>query len=665
MSHDRSDDRSSARIAVGRFVLDIGDAGGAVVHEAPLHQRAPFRPRATPVLLLPRPIRGLVGRSAEIATAITAIDEGTPVEVSGGPGTGKTAILRHLAHHPRTSFADGTVFIQARHQSPLDLRQRLFDAFHESDTPCRPTDVEIRRSLKDTRALILLDEAGLTRHEVEQLFDAAPRCAFVVATRERCLWNEVRSVALRGLPVDDAIALLERDLERTLDAAERPAAADLCAAFEGQPRRIRHAAAIIRDRGIPLDRWRDHLTPHTLIAELLAGIDDRERRVLLALAALPAVSLDPLHVAGIAELTDVEAVMTALARRHLVASHESRYRVVDGIGDRLRQIGGLKPSINRSITYFTAWADRHRRNHEQLLEASDALMRVQEHAIDERRWGEVLRLGKQLERPLVAGGRWGAWEPVLERSLAAAKALGDRSVEAWALHQLGTRAVCLGDAGTARRLLGQAASLREELGETGAAAVSRTNLGCIVRTLPGDGQPDRSERPFDDIGDDDALPLHAGPGRASVRSGMSEIGALLIAVLLCAALAGFAYSIVTKNDPDQPLPPAAVATPAPQQTADDPPAPAPAAPAAPSAPQASILIFTARPGSIVTSRSTDLCYAVSGAVRTSIEPTVGNVESMEALTCRRVKPARTTTYELTAVGGDGIPVSRQVVIVVR
>ena len=76
---------------------------------------------------------------------------------------------------------------------------------------------------------------------------------------------------------------------------------------------------------------------------------------------------------AIAELTDVESVLTALARKSLVATHESRYRLVDGVADRLRRTGDLKPSINRAITYFTAWADRHRRNREQLFEAADAL----------------------------------------------------------------------------------------------------------------------------------------------------------------------------------------------------------------------------------------------------------------------------------------------------
>jgi hypothetical protein len=675
MSLDLPDDRSPARVAVGRFVLEIGEPGGAVVREAARSERPPFRPRETPVMLRPRPIRGLVGRLTELAAAGSAIDAGVPVEVSGEPGIGKTAFLRHLGNHPQAAFVDGTVYISARHQSSLDLRTQIFAAFHESDTPCRPTDVEIRRSLEDKHALILIDDVSLRRHEVEALFDIAPRCAFVVARRARCLWSEARSVALIGLPGEDAVVLLERELERTLDQAEYDPAVDICAALAGHPLRIRHAAAIIRERGLAIDRWRDDLTPESVLAELLTAIDERQRRVLLTLAALPTVSLHLRHVAGIAELTDVESVLTELTRRCLVATHESRYRLVDGVADRLRRTGDLKPAINRAITYFTAWADRHRRDHEQLLEDADALIRVQEHATGVRRWGESLRLGKQLERPLVVGGRWGAWAPVLERSLAAAKALGDRSVEAWALHQLGTRAVCLGDAGTARRLLGQAVSLRDELGETGAAAVSRHNLGFVMPAVADEERREDSTSPLhaaaltrswdpSPIGDGDLPLFHDVAGAAIARSRMREVGALLITFLTCAALGGFTYSIIQAS-PHQPSAPAAAATPAPLPTPAGSPAPAPAAQTAPGARRANILIFTARPGSILTTRPTDLCYAVTGAVQTRIEPTIGDVEPVDALACRRVTPVRTTTYELTAVGGDGIPVSQQVVIVVR
>ena len=117
----------------------------------------------------------------------------------------------------------------------------------------------------------------------------------------------------------------------------------------------------------------------------------------------------------------------ALVRRGLVLGTQSRHQLADGVGDQLRRTEDLKPWVNRAITYFTAWAERYRRNPDNLLEESEALLRVQQYATDARRWGEVLRIGQLLEGALVAGARWGAWGIVLEHCLAAAKAIGDRS----------------------------------------------------------------------------------------------------------------------------------------------------------------------------------------------------------------------------------------------
>ena len=90
-------------------------------------------------------------------------------------------------------------------------------------------------------------------------------------------------------------------------------------------------------------------------------------------------------------------------------------------------------------------------------------------------------------------------------------------------------------------------------------------------------------------------------------------------------------------------------------------------PAPPSADpeRASIRIFTPRPGSIASGGPTRLCYAVSGALRARVEPGVGEVAPTNTLTCIRVTPVRTTTYELDAYGRDGYPVRQQLVIVVR
>ncbi len=534
----------SGQIAVGRYLLQVGEPCGAVVHEASRAERAHIRPRPTPIVLRPKLIRGLLDRQTELALALSALDASLPIEVSGEPGIGKTAILRQLAYHSRaTAFVDGIVYLTARNLSSDDLLQLIFEAFNESDEPCQPTAAEIRRGLQEKQALILLDDVHLKQDELERVLDIAPQSAFVVSTRERCLWGEVRSLPLKGLPVEDAVLLLEREIERPLDATERASAASLCAAIDGHPLRIVQAAAIIRERGILVGGWALDITPESLVTELLASIDEKQRRVLLALTALGGVPLEVQHVSGIAEVTEIEASMMALVRQGLVVGSQSSRRLADGVADRLRRVEDLKPWVNRAITYFTAWAERHRRSPDVLLEESEALLRVQQCAADARRWGEVLLLGRLLEGALVLGARWGAWAITLERCLAAAKAIGDRSAEAWALHEIGTRALCVGESARARAVLGQAVKLRESLQDGVAAATSRRNLRLVVAAVSDDFS-ERSTMPPGVVRGIDSLPLRDAVQRAAPDPKAPSVTVLAFTGLLFAIVGWFAYFAV-------------------------------------------------------------------------------------------------------------------------
>ena len=635
-------------------------------------------------MLRPRLIRGLVDRQMDLASALAALDEGLAVEVSGERGIGKTAVLRQLAHDARAaSFADGIVYLSARHQTSHDLQQLLFEAFYESDEFCKPTDAEIRNGLHEKQALILLDDVHLAQEELERVLDIAPRAAFVVATRERRLWHEARSLALKGLPAEDAVLLLEREIERSIDVTERSAAAALCAAIGGNPLRILQAAAVIRDQEITVGECA-RLVAQNPMVNLLASIDEKQRRALLALAALPGAPLQALHVSAIAEIPDVELALTALVRRSLVVSSRSRYQLVNGISDRLRRTEDLKPWTNRAITYLGAWAERNLRSQEILLQESEALLCAQQEAADARRPGDVLHLGRLLEGPLAAGARWGAWAVTVERCLDAARATGDRAAEAWALHQLGSRALCLDDAGTARALLNQAVQLRELLNDSASADASRRNLSFVLPPAP-QHLPERVRVPFDVLELDslpfrDALPA-AVPGPKAHRTSAVLLGLLLFAILGAglsfrswnlASIRSFAHTSLERaaarvammraqrdevSEPD-PLPseqPGVLSTEEWVARAEDPPLSAPAR----------ILIFTPRPGSISAGGPTRLCYAVSEALHVRLEPDIGDVAPTRTLTCLRVAPARTTTYQLTAYGRDGQHVSQQLVIVVK
>ena len=327
-----------------------------------------------------------------------------------------------------------------------------------------------------------------------------------------------------------------------------PTAEHLCAALEGHPLRILQAAALARERGVSLDGSARDIRPEILLTALLASIDEKQRRALLALTALRGVPLAAQEISGLAEVTDLEPSLTALARQGLVVGSHGRYQLADGVADRLRRREDLKPWVNRAITYFTAWAERHHRNPTALLHESVALLQTQQYAADARRWGEVFRLGRILDGALVIGSRWGAWALALDRCLAGAKATGDRAAEAWALHQLGTRALCLGDAGLARTLLGQAVKLREALPDDAAATASRGNLGFVVVPVPvAKPSPAASKMLVDDPLDPldlDALPLRA-PSPAVHAPATTSYGLLI--VLLSAVVGWLAYLAVDRG----------------------------------------------------------------------------------------------------------------------
>jgi hypothetical protein len=491
----------------------------------------------------------------------------------------------------------------------------------------------------------------------------------------------VRAVPLDGLPAEYASQLLERDMERPLAPAERSAADALCAELGGYPLRILQAAAFVRDNPDALDVWAGGITAAAIVRQLMAPIDDKQRRVLLALTALPGVPLPVSHASGIADVPDIEASVMALVRCGLVLGMNSRYRLADGVSDQLRRADDLKPPVNRAITYFTAWAERNRRSPDTLLLESEALLRAQQCALEFRRWGEAFRIGRLLEGALVSGARWGGWATAVKACLAAARATGDRSGEAWALHELGTRALCLGESAMARSSLGQALKLRDALeGERDAAAITRQNLDFVLAPVPHLPQPSAAQfddARFSDTFDVDSLPLRdvVHPAIRVGRSGGSMAGPLTVMLLAIACAITYAipaakqslqsWNVAGISSP-QTMPEAAPTTapPEPEPTSAAPPVSEPEASASEAAAAPSILIFSPRPGSIAGRAPTQLCYAVSGATEARIEPGIGPVDPAGTLTCVRVSPRRTTTYELTASDRDGHQVNQQLVIIV-
>ncbi|MFL6193077.1 MAG: choice-of-anchor D domain-containing protein [Thermoanaerobaculia bacterium] len=468
----------SGQVAVGNYNLQVVADHGAVVHVAAPEARPKPRQRPAPILLRPRAFRGLLDRKDDAEAAMTALRDSLPVEICGPAGIGKSSLLRHLAWTVTAEgWADGVVYLSAQSQPEGDLLQALFEAFYECDIPCKPTDVQLRQFLQARQALVLMDDLELSRQGVESLLNAAPGCAFVLISHERCLWGEGRALTLAGLPPEDAVALLERGLERPLTPEERTAAVEVCGRLNGNPLRILQEAGRLREERRPVT---PDLPGDATAKPVLAALPEAERRILAVLAALGGGPVGAGPLAGMADVPELEPAVQELLQRRLVQAHSPRYSLTGGLTADLERSGDLDPWRERALAYYAGWAEAHRADRAALLEESGSLRRLLAWAGKTGRWREALRIARVLEGVLLVAGRWSAWAEVLDFARQAAKAVNDPATEAWSLHQLGTRLLCLDDKAEARPLLERALEIREALGDRKGAAITRHNLGLIV-----------------------------------------------------------------------------------------------------------------------------------------------------------------------------------------
>ncbi|MGI9022039.1 MAG: choice-of-anchor D domain-containing protein, partial [Acidimicrobiales bacterium] len=169
---------------------------------------------------------------------------------------------------------------------------------------------------------------------------------------------------------------------------------------------------------------------------------------------------------------------------------------------------------------------------DRLAEEAAAILQAVGHARELGDWKTGLRLGRAAERALTVSRRWGAWEIVLRHQLEAARALGDRRAEAWAHHQLGTRALCLDDPSGARANLARALAIRDALGDHDGSAASRHNL----EHLDGPPPPPRG-RDDAPVSPDGPPPPPPPPPPPRPRRGLMTAIAAATVVILVAGIA--------------------------------------------------------------------------------------------------------------------------------
>jgi hypothetical protein len=472
---DLSGARIEGQVAVGENINQFYAERGAIVNYiAPEEQPRP-RLRQLPIARLPRDFAGLLGREEQVEGVADALASGLTVEIVGEVGIGKSALLRYLSRRSGQRPSDGTVYHACAGEPLGDLLQFVFESFYECDTVFVPTPAQLTGYLQERGALLILDDLGLARDELQRLMDTAPSCLFLTASTSRQLWGEGRTIELPGLGEEAAVALLERELGRPLSEGEGEAARSVWRSVNGHPLRVLQAAALMRRASG--QRVEVGARGVDAVSSSLAGsLSDTDQRVLKPLAALPAGSLHADDVAAVTGVADAAERLRSLEADAVVQSHSPRYSLAGTLGDQLIDESERVRWRERLLDYFAGRGEAGDPGAAEDAPTMLALLRWGEEA---KRWRDLLRLARRLDKAFALGGRWAAWRIELEAALTAARALEDRAAEAWALHQLGSRALCLGEMASAEASLGAALELREALGDQEGAAITRHNLELI------------------------------------------------------------------------------------------------------------------------------------------------------------------------------------------
>ncbi|ASC73494.1 hypothetical protein XM38_044610 [Halomicronema hongdechloris C2206] len=477
---------NSGQIAVGDHILQLTNYGG-LVNVAPPAQTAQVTRRSQPVKLLPRPFPHLIGRQQAQQLALQHLSIHQSVDVYGQPGIGKSVLVRHLLHSTTwKAYGDGIVYVSAHGKPRADLEQFLFEAFYDTDIPYRATDHELAHYLQPIQALVVLDDLQLDAAAIEQLLNRMPQCLFLVTAPERRLGGDGRPLPLSGLPLPEAVALLQQDLGRPLRPAEYAHAEALCQHLEGHPLRILQASALHRQERRSLAKLAQQAAK-TRDRVLLSASSTRKRQQQLILAILTALEALAMTVEQLARLSspvisslpETRQVLQSLEQLRLVQLEGNAYSLAPNLAEGLAQRWPIEQSRQVLLERYVTWVGQLP-SEAIPPEDIDPMQYLAAWAVDQGHYQEAIILARAIEPQLMRSHRWGAWFLLLGILLQAARALADTAQTAWALHQLGTRALCLGDRDTALSALTEALELRQSLGNADAIAVTRHNLELLL-----------------------------------------------------------------------------------------------------------------------------------------------------------------------------------------
>ncbi|MFS4094306.1 ATP-binding protein [Streptomyces sp. AF1A] len=525
----------TARLVTGDLLLTVNPVDGSEIEPCPPAER-PGTPRKRtaaerdeveraarpPVPPGPaQPQFSLLERQDERERLVRLLARGRSVRLTGPGGSGRTALLDLVAEDCLDLAPDGVVRLSGFHRTTGDLQYDLFHAVYDAPGR-RPERDELLELLAQIGAVVVVDDLEFGGTALDELLDATPECAFLLAATPDVpapsAGSEVEEVFLSGLDRAAGVEILERSAGRVLTEEESNWAGDLWFESEGLPLRFVQAGALLRQRDqlraetglvdeygvfedvrpsadpaveaeaeeVPLPSLGEAAAPAPLLATRLSA---SARATLRFAVALGGEVPHQAHLPALVGDTHADAALGELASCGLVSPVGSRYRLAAGVQAQLEAAGYAEDAPAQAAAaaqHYAWWAGHPSVGPERVCAEADAVLAALSAVVAdtvppaEGEESGAVRLARRAAPAFAAGLDWSAWERALRSGAEASRLAGEVHEQAYFHHELGILALCLGQLDRSRAELEASIGLRGALADKRGTVAGRRALALVA-----------------------------------------------------------------------------------------------------------------------------------------------------------------------------------------
>ncbi|MBK3574690.1 ATP-binding protein [Streptomyces sp. MBT65] len=530
----------TVQVVAGEFLLTVNPVDGSEIEACQPGQR-PGRPakfsaaeraeaaRAARPPVPPglnRPELPLLERQEERERLVRLLARGRSVRLTGPSGSGRTSLLDLVAEDCLDLAPDGVIRLTGFHRTATDLLHDLFHAVYDAPLH-RPDRAELRALTGEIGAVVVLDDIEFGAAALDELLDATPECAFLIAATPEVpapsADSAIEEVFLGGLGRPGAVEVLERAVGRVLTEEEANWAGDLYFESEGLPLRFVQAGALLRQRdqlrvgtsaveefGVfqdatpvdapfdapPLDPEEGDALPLPSLGEaaapaalLASRLSNSARATLRFAVALGGEVPHQAHLPALVGDTHADAALGELAGCGLVSPVGSRYRLATGVQTQIEAAGygdDIASGALIAALHYSWWAGHPSVTPERVCAEADALLAALDALLPattppgDGEESTTVQLARTAAPAFAAGLHWSAWERVLRSGAEAARLADDVGEQAYFQHELGVLALCEGELDRARAELESSIGLRGAAADKRGAVAGRRALALVA-----------------------------------------------------------------------------------------------------------------------------------------------------------------------------------------